>query len=146
MAMPIKDPEQAPVITRLIESLKNPNSLSYAFWLSVCLLVVISLLKYFMATSSHKKDWGNFILEFPIDVCLVVITIIITSYMQGENFSIGMLLVVISLIVSMLCCILRRQSIKHSYDEGKRIAMALYAFGDIFLAIGWIRFVYCQII
>ncbi len=99
-----------------------------------------------MAKDSEKKDWGNFILEFPIDVCLVVITIIITGYMQGENLAIGMLLVVVSLIVSVICCMLRRKSIKHSYEEGLRIRMLVYAFFDIIIAGMWISFVYTKMI
>ena len=45
----------------------------------VFLLLIISLLKYSIAKECEKRDWGNFVLELPIDVCLVVITIIITG-------------------------------------------------------------------
>ena len=128
-----------------IESLRNPDSLSYAFWLSVSLLLLISLLKYFMAKNSERKDWGNFILELPIDVCLVVITIIITGYMRGANLTIGVLLVVLSLIVSVFCCMFRRNSIKHSYEEGRKVCMFIYAFLDIVIASAWISFVCIKI-
>ncbi|MDE7166924.1 MAG: hypothetical protein K2O17_07845 [Bacteroidaceae bacterium] len=134
------------VFDNLVESLRTPDSLSYAFWLSVSLLLLISLLKYFMAKNSERRDWGNFILELPIDVCLVVITIIITGYMQGTNLAIGVLLVVLSLIMSVVCCIFRRKSINHSYDEGKKILMLVYGFLDIFIACAWISFVYVKII
>lgn len=98
------------------ETLQNPETLAYAFWLSVCLLVLISLLKYFLSKECERKDWGHYILEFPIDVCSVVITIIITGFMK-ENSSVGIFLVVISLVVSIICCICRRVAIKHSYAE-----------------------------
>lgn len=130
----------------LINSLRNPESLIYAFWLSVFLLLIISLLKYFIAKESEKRDWGNFVLELPIDVCLVVITIIITGYMQGTNLAIGMLLVLFSFLVSIACCIFRRISIKHSYDEGVKGKMVIYGILDIFLALGWVFFVYAKII
>ena len=42
----------------LINSLRNPESLIYAFWLSVFLLLIISLLKYFLAKESEKKRLG----------------------------------------------------------------------------------------
>ena len=130
----------------LINSLRNPESLIYAFWLSVFLLLIISLLKYFIANESEKRDWGNFVLELPIDVCLVVITIIITGYMQGTNLAIGMLLVLFSLLVSIACCIFRRISIKHSYDEGVKGKMVIFGILDIFLALGWVFFIYAKII
>lgn len=130
----------------LINSLRNPESLIYAFWLSVFLLLIISLLKYFIAKESEKRDWGNFVLELPIDVCLVVITIIITGYMQGTNLAIGMLLVLFSLLVSIACCIFRRISIKHSYDEGVKGKMVIFGILDIFLALGWVFFIYAKII
>lgn len=130
----------------LINSLRNPESLIYAFWLSVFLLLIISSLKYFIAKESEKRDWGNFVLELPIDVCLVVITIIITGYMQGTNLAIGMLLVLFSLLVSIACCIFRRISIKHSYDEGVKGKMVIFGILDIFLALGWVFFIYAKII
>ena len=105
--------DSIPMMKIFIESLKKSDTLAYAFWLSVGLLVLISLLKYFISKDCEKKDWGNFILEFPIDVCLVVITIIITGFMKEPNLSFGIILVVASLIVSILCCIFRRASIKY---------------------------------
>lgn len=57
-----------------IDSIKNPKTLAFSFWVSVILLIIISLLKYFMSKECVRKDWGNIILEFPIDVCLIIIT------------------------------------------------------------------------
>lgn len=133
-------------IDNLLITLKNPDTLSYAFWLSVFLLIVISLLKYFMAKDCEKKDWGNFILEFPIDVCLVLITIIITGYMQGTYFALGMLLVIVSLIISIVCCILRRESIKYSFEENTKLKMFFFGFLDILISSAWISTVYIIII
>lgn len=130
----------------LLESLKHSDSLQYAFWLSVFLLVLISLLKYFISKDSEKQDWGFFILEFPIDVCLVVITIIITGYMKEENLAYGVILVVISLIVSIMCCIFRRLSINKSFEDNQYACTFIYGLLDIVIASGWIFFVYNQIV
>ena len=138
--------DSIPMIKGFVESLKQPNTLAYAFWLSVGLLVLISLLKYFISKDCDKKDWGNFILEFPIDVCLVVITIIITGFMKEANLSFGIILVVASLIVSIFCCILRRASIKHSYEENIKYKPLFYGLLDVLLASFWIYIVYSQII
>lgn len=43
------------LIKTFIESLKRPDTLAYAFWLSVGLLLLISLLKYFVSKESEKK-------------------------------------------------------------------------------------------
>lgn len=127
------------------ETMKHPDTLAYAFWLSVSLLVLVSLLKYFISKESERKDWGYFILEFPIDVCLVVITIIITGYMKNENMPLGIIFVILSLIISIFCCIMRRFSLKYSYDE--EYLKRCYACGmlDILTAAIWIFYVYSQI-
>lgn len=127
------------------EVLKNPDTLSFAFWLSVGLLLLVSLLKYFVSKECDMKDWGNLLLEFPIDVCLVVITIILSGFMKGNNLGIGIVLVVISLIVSVVCCMLRRFSIKCSYEENKKVKTVTFAILDVILAVGWISFVYSKI-
>ena len=132
-------------INSLIETIKNAESLRYAFWLSVVLLILVSLFKYFISKESKKRDWGEFILEFPIDVCLVVITIIITGFMKGENFDVGIMLVIISLIISFVCCMLRRESIRRSYDEGQKIRSWLLGFANIILASVWIFYIYSNL-
>jgi fumarate reductase subunit D len=127
------------------ESLKNPATLLYAFWLSVFLLLLVSLLKYFLSKECERKDWGFLLLEFPIDVCLVVITIIITGFMRGENLEFGALLVIMSLIISVFCCILRRSAIKHSYNENTMSKAYFYGFLDIIIATMWVWLVYTKI-
>lgn len=132
--------------SNFVESLKQPDTLAYAFWLSVALLVLISLLKYFISKGCERKDWGHFVLEFPIDVCLVVITIIITGYMKDTNLSYGVILVITSLIISIFCCIFRRLSIESSYSENQLKKAYFYGMLDIFIASIWIFIVYNQII
>lgn len=130
---------------KLLESLKDPNTLAYAFWLSVSLLVLVSLLKYFISKKSEKKDWGNFVLELPIDICLVLITIVITGYMKGENISLGIIFVVITLVISVVCCIFRRCSIDHSYkDEDWKYTLA-FGLLDLLFSIVWVCIVYSKI-
>lgn len=89
---------------------------------------------------------GHFILEFPIDVCLVVITIIITGFMKEPNLSFGVILVVFSLIISIICCIFRRISIKYSYDENINYKPWLFGLLEIIIASMWIFWVYSQIV
>ena len=128
-----------------INGLKDSTSLNYAFCLSVFLLVLISLLKYFISKESERRDWGNFILEFPIDVCLVLITIIITGYMKGENIPVGVILLIVSLVISVICCLLRRSSINYSYVEGNWFKTWGCAILDVAIAVVWTWFVYSKI-
>lgn len=132
-------------VNKFWESLKHPDTLAYSFWLSVLLLVLVSLLKYFVSKESDKRDWGNFVLEFPIDVCLVVITIIITGYMREENMPLGIIFVILSLIISIACCMFRRFSLKYSYNENYTKRSYLWGFLDILAASAWIFFIYSQI-
>ena len=134
------------MINQVLESLKNPDSYAYAFWFSLLLLTVISMLKFLISKEAQLSDWGNLVLEIPIDVCAIIITIIFTGYMKNGNIAIGSLLVILTLIVSVLCCFFRRLSLKHSYDEGYKIQMFIYAVAELFLACGWITVFYIKII
>lgn len=128
-----------------LEGFRHPDTLAYSFWLSVFLLVLISLLKFLVSKESERKDWGNFILEFPIDVCLVVITIIITGFMKDENMPLGIIFVIVSLIISIICCMLRRFSLKYSYDDDYTKRSYICGILDILAASSWIFFIYSQI-
>lgn len=130
----------------LIDSMKNPKTLAFSFWVSVILLIIISLLKYFMSKECVRKDWGNIILEFPIDVCLIIITVVITGYMKGDTFAYGVVLVLISIIISLFCCLFRRFSINHSYDENNKWKSMMWGFLDILVAVFWVSIVYNAII
>ena len=129
-----------------IESMKNPKTLAFSFWVSVILLIIISLFKYLISKECVRKDWGDMLLEFPIDVCLIIITVVITGYMKGDTFASGVVLVLISIIISLFCCLFRRISIKHSYNENNKWKSIMWGFLDIFLAIFWISTVYYNII
>ena len=129
----------------MFELLRNAETLAYAFWLSVSLLVLVSLLKYFISKESDKKDWGHLILELPIDICLVVITIVITGFMKGENISLGIILVVVTLVISIICCIFRRCSISCSYKSDSKICQWVYGFLDIVFSVFWVYIVYSNI-
>lgn len=99
-----------------------------------------------MSKECVRKDWGNIILEFPIDVCLIIITVVITGYMKGDTFAYGVVLVLISIIISLFCCLFRRFSINHSYDENNKWKSMLWGFLDISVAVFWVSIVYNAII
>lgn len=115
----------------LIESFLNNiggfESLTFAFVVSLMLSVIIALLKYWILNESKGKEWMFMFLELPIDVCVILITIIVTGFMRGSNGAIdekkaatGVILVFCSLIISIICCFLRRASMKLSYSEKRK--------------------------
>lgn len=115
----------------LIESFLNDiggfESLTFAFVVSLMLSVIIALLKYWILNESKSKEWMFMFLELPIDVCVILITIIVTGFMRGSNGAIdekkaatGVVLVFFSLIISIICCFLRRASMKLSYSEKRK--------------------------
>lgn len=61
--------DSIPMMKIFIESLKKSDTLAYAFWLSVGLLVLISLLKYFISKDCEKKRLGQFYIRVP-DRCM----------------------------------------------------------------------------
>ena len=66
--------------------------------------------------------------------------------MKDANLSYGVILVIMSLIISIFCCMFRRLSIKSSYDEKLRIKTFIYGILDILIASIWIFIVYAQIV
>lgn len=114
-----------------------PDGLLSAFLLSAMLLLIISILKYALNHKCEKKDWGNLVLEYPIDVCSIIVTIIFSSFIVKDNHTAIYILVAISCLVSVICCLLRRSSINSSYSD-KLGCCIVYAFLDILLASMWI--------
>lgn len=66
--------------------------------------------------------------------------------MKEPNLSFGVILVVFSLIISIICCIFRRISIKYSYDENINYKPWLFGLLEIIIASMWIFWVYSQIV
>lgn len=130
-----------------LEPMGGLETLTFAFWLSIGLLFLISLLKYWLLRENAWKEWAFMMLELPVDVCVVIITIIITGFMRspdgtidGNKAAIGIILVVISLVISVFCCIFRRMSMKYSYSNKKKSLLLswLCAILDIIIALLWV--------
>lgn len=126
--------------------LKVENSLSYSFWLSVALLVLISLFKYLFSKKTGKRDWFNFLLELPIDICTIVTTVIITGFITEETLPHGMMIVVITLIVCAFCSYYRRLALENSEINSLNGKVFLFAFLDILFASLWISWVCSSIL
>ena len=136
-----------PNLIDILDNLFNVNdSLSYSFWLSVVLLILITLFKYFFSKETLKDDWGNILLELPIDLCTIATTVVITGFITEETLPHGIIISFITLIVCAICCYFRRLAINHSYSESIDYMMLVFAFFDIFVAGAWISWVYLSIL
>lgn len=117
-------PQEESLLEIFFDNIGGFDSLPFAFVVSFALLVIVSLLKYWILNESKAKEWMFFFLELPIDVCVILTTIIITGFMRGtggaideKKAAIGVVLVFCSLIISLICCFIRRAAMKLSYAE-----------------------------
>lgn len=117
-----------------------PDGLSTTFWFSVLVLLLVTLCKYYTNHRCRHVDLGNLILEFPIDICSIIITVICAGFII-TNPRPAFFLIVISSIISVICCILRRESIIHSHYDNHWFRTCLFGFLDIAIACAWIYYV-----
>mgnify|MGYP007099011645 CR=1 FL=1 len=110
-----------------------------AFCLSLSMLLFISILKYFMNNESKKRDWGELLLELPIDICTIIITMLI-SLSYNVNPQNTFIAVFVTLIVAALCCYFRKKALSNSMTENYWL-MTLYAICDIVACLGCCIFI-----
>lgn len=88
------------------------ETVKFAFWISISILLLASLGKYFLANKSNWSVWFNWIVETPIDLCVILISLLATIHIKqsaGEAF----LYMTIVIIIVAICCILRRHALKY---------------------------------
>lgn len=125
----------------ILDELDDINTIGFAFGFSVTLLIVISLIKHFMInTETIKKDIGEFVMELPIDICNIVITILASLYLC-QHIGKGITLIFLTVVFVTICAVLRRMSIKKGGSEHFSISSVIYGLADIFIATWWIIFV-----
>ena len=125
----------------ILDTLDDINTIGFAFWFSITLLIVISIIKHFMInTETLKKDFGEFIMELPIDICNIVITILASLYLSQHTGK-GITLIFLTVGTVTICAVFRRLSIKKGGFESFSILSAFYGMLDIFIAMLWIKIV-----
>lgn len=92
---------------------QDTSTTEFAFWISVALLLVCSILKYVVSHDDTMRDWGHLIIEIPVDLCLVVLTILVTIYLRS-NIGGGIGCIILSIFILVVCCITRRKSMAYS--------------------------------
>ena len=125
----------------VLDSLDNINTIGFAFWFSIVLLIVISLIKYFIINKENlMKDFGELIMELPIDMCNIVITILASLYLNQHTGK-GITLIVLTVGVVTVCAVFRRLSMKIGGFEHFSYLSVIFALADIIIAMFWINFV-----
>lgn len=125
----------------ILDTLDDINTIGFAFWFSITLLIVISIIKHFMInTESLKKDFGEFVMELPIDICNIVITILASLYLSQHTGK-GITLIILTVGIVTICAVFRRLSIKKGGFEHFSLVSAIFGLADIVVAMFWINFV-----
>ena len=112
--------EKQEVIPSFIDRITDHGSIEFAFWISIILLILVSFWKYFISKEAEKQDWWQLAVEMPIDLCLVVLTLIVTLYIR-TNLGGGILFLALTCIVITICCMLRRHALKTFTPTNKKI-------------------------
>ena len=91
-------------------------------------------------TESLKKDFGEFVMELPIDICNIVITILASLYLSQHTGK-GITLIFLTVGIVTICAVFRRLSIKKGGFEHFSLVSAIFGLADIVVAMFWINFV-----
>lgn len=127
------------------ERVQDTSSTEFAFWISVGLLVICSILKYVVSHHDTLKDWGHLFIEIPVDLCLVVLTILVTIYLR-VNLGSGIGCIILAILTLVVCCITRRKSIIYSEKSDKFWSSFTFGAITVIFSIVLTSFIYSIII
>lgn len=127
------------------ERVQDTSTTEFAFWISVGLLLVCSILKYVVSHNDTIKDWGLLFIEIPVDLCLVVLTILVTIYLR-EHIGAGIGCIILTILALVICCITRRKSIIYSEKTDKFWSSFILGAITVIVSIVLTTFIYSIII
>lgn len=117
----------------------------HAFWISICILVLIFLIKYWSGKECQSKDFIELLLEIPVDALTILLTIIITTFCANGQMHFSHYLFIITLLVAIVSALLRRSALNAYYQQHKGKKTFGLLISELVVGIGWIIFVYNQI-
>ncbi len=119
---------------------------SHAFWISLIILVVIYLFKYWAGKQCESKDFIELLLEIPIDIITIIITIIITAFCVKDRMDYGHYLFLISLVVAGVCTLIRRRALTlYNSPVSNGTSVFWWLIFELAIGVSWITYVYFQI-
>jgi len=128
-----------------LDKVQDYTTTEFAFWISVVLLLMASFLKYLVSHINTQKDWGHLIIEFPVDLCLVMLTILVTIYLK-TNIGGGIFLIIITILTILICCHFRRKSMDYSDKTDSFGKSFIYGMLTVLFAVALTGVVYNIII
>lgn len=138
--------QNAPITTyNFFERVQDTSTTEFAFWISVSLLIVCSILKYVVSHNDTLRDWGHLFIEIPVDLCLVVLTILVTIYLRC-NIGGGIGCIILTILALVICCITRRKSMIYSEQTNMFWKSFIMGATTVIISLALSTFVYNVII
>lgn len=100
------------VLSTMDCAISSMDAAIYSFWLSGIVLLLIYIVKYkLIRCNALGADLLAALLEFPIDVLIIQIPIMILSSHKSEGILFGILILIVTFIVITISYSLRRKAI-----------------------------------
>lgn len=120
--------------------------IAHAFWISLLILVLIYIFKYFANKECTKSDFIEILLEIPVDTLTLLLTVIITVFCCAGKMQYSHYLFIVTLIIAGICAMLRRGALSFYNKKDKGVQTFWCLFLEVIIGIGWIIVVYMIII
>ena len=98
------------------EKLCDLSTIEFSFVASVIIVLIVAFLKLTVHNKATTKDAGQLLVDFAMDVCAVIITLLISVYL-AKNHGYAALLILIMIGITLLCTFLRRVSMDLSQSS-----------------------------
>lgn len=122
----------------------SSNSFWALFWIPLSILILFSIAKYMVGVAIQKIPFKHMLLELPIDVNTIVSALIISNFIKtGESqttLSIGVILIIVTFILSFIFCAYRKNVINEMNSTTMNKANNK-VFKLIAMCFGWTIFV-----
>lgn len=124
------------LIVRVTSCVGVPENIVGPFSVTLLFLLLFSVFKFFIGNKLAKKEWGDLLLEFPIDLCVAVATLQ-TTLLSSLNSYVYNGTLAISFVIAILCCMIRREAIE-KMDNHSHLGYALFGILSMVLVLAWI--------
>lgn len=122
---------------------ETASPMENAFWLSVVFVVCVSLLKYYCSKNAGGDDIVRAILEVPIDICALMLTLILSIYIPVEGTTFGAILLGGTIICVIITCVLRNKALNNYDKDGKNLPFVLLV-TELLIALFWTTIIYTE--
>lgn len=122
------------------------NGMGEIIVIPIALLVLATLVKYWVGTKYSDVEWVNLILEFPIELLTIIASVLISVDVLSDNrddkakIVMAMVYLIVTIIVLVISCFLRRRIIEQMYKKNfwlyfKGIIIYVMSFGWVYAMI-----------